>query len=286
MGLQTIIPLAVVVAVGWWFAGRHPQGRVLADLAVGVAAPCLAFTLFLRMDWSDGSWVVLVGGAAVVMAATALAGRLAFPWFAAPHRGVLLPIAFWNSGNMGLSVAELAFGEEALPAAAVVFVTVATAQALLGTLWANGRDGLEVVVRMPLVHACLAGLACSLLGVAPPALLLRPLEMLAQLAVPLMLVSLGMQLRTLRAANLRDGALVVTLRSGGGLLAALAFVTLADVQGLPRQLLLVEAVLPPAVINVLFAQRFGAAPDTVASSIVLGTLASVVTLPLVLTWVA
>jgi len=179
-------------------------------------------------------------------------------------------------------VVRLSLGERALPVGAVVFVTVATLQAVLGTTIAKGSGGLSQAARMPLVHACLAGLACSLWHVSLPAALAEPISLLADLAIPLMLLTLGMSLARLKVTDLRDSLLASVLRSGGGLAVAFAVVTLLQLHGVPRQVLLIEASLPPAVINVLFAQRFGAAPAAVASTIVVGTLASLLILPLVL----
>lgn len=284
--LRTIVPLFSVVFVGWWLAGRRLDGRPLADLAVSLAAPALIFTLFLRMDWESVLWIELAGGTAFVMASTLVVGWwLLRRLVASPHRGMLMPVVFWNSGNMGLSITRLSFGDEALPAGAVVFVTVATAQAVLGTAIAKGKGGWTEVLRMPLAHACWLGLACSLLKLRPHPMLLEPVNMIADMAIPLMLLSLGMALRTLQVTTVKDALVCVVLRSVVGVSAAFAFVTLFEVTGLARQLLLISSVLPPAVINVLFAQRYDAAPRTVASAIVLGTLLSLVTIPLTLAWV-
>ena len=284
--IDTLVPIWAVIALGW-VLGRRPgfDPDVLARLAVGVAAPALVFTLFARTHLAGGDLPLLVGATLLVVLASLGLGRLAMPLMATPHRGLLLPIAFWNAGNMGLSVVRLALGDEALPVGAVVFVTVATLQAVLGTTIAKGSGGWRQALRMPLVHACLAGMACSLSGIELPRFVAEPVAMVADLAIPLMLITLGMSLARLRVSHLRDAALAAALRSGGGLLAAWLVVTLLDLQGLPRQVLLIESCLPPAVINVLFARRFGAAPEAVASAIVLGTLASLVVLPLVLTGV-
>lgn len=284
--LDTIVPLFVIIFVGWWLAGRKLEARPIGELAVGLAAPALIFVLFYRMRWETSQWAELVGGTAFIMAVT-----LVVSWwslrrvFKEPHRGLMMPVVFWNSGNMGLSIVRLAFGEEALPAGAVVFVTVATAQAVLGTAIAKGRGGFGEVLRMPLVHACVLGLTCSLLELRLPAMALEPIEMVADMAIPLMLINLGMALRNLPITAVGDAMICVVMRSVVGFGAAVLFVYLFDIDGLSRQVLIVSSVLPPAVISVLFAQRYNAAPRTVASAIVLGTLLSVVTIPLVLTWV-
>lgn len=163
-----------------------------------------------------------------------------------------------------------------------MFVTVATLQAVLGTAIAKGQGGLGAALRMPLVHACLAGLICSATGVVLPAVLLEPVAMVGELAVPLMLLTLGMSLRTLRVTHVRDALLTAGARSLLGFGAALLVVAVLGLSGTPRAVLLIESCLPPAVINVLFARNHGAAPEAVASAIVLGTLASLIVLPLVL----
>jgi hypothetical protein len=281
--LDTVVPIWAVVALGWFLARRPGlDPDVLARLAVSVAAPALVFSLFASTDLTRGDLPILALGAGLVVLTTLVLGRAALPLMAQPHRGLLLPMAFWNAGNMGLSVVRLALGEEALPLAAVVFVTVASCQAIGGTIIAKGGGGLRAALSMPLVHACILGVICSLGKVELPRMVSEPITMVGELAIPLMLLTLGMSLARLKVSHVRDAALVVFVRSGIGLGAALVVVTLLSLEGVSRQVLLLEACLPPAVINVLFARRFGAAPEAVASAIVLGTLASLLILPIVL----
>ncbi len=281
--IATIVPVFAIVALGWVLGGwRRIEAATLTRLAVDVCAPALVFTLFAQMRWEAHDPLLLTGGVVWIMALTGGAVLLARPLLAEPHRGVLLPVLFWNSGNMGLSIVRLGLGDEALGAAAIVFVAVATLNAFFGPWIAKGRGGGLHVLRMPLGWACILGGACSLGDVSVPAAVLEPIDMLGMMAIPLMLLTLGMTLRTLRVTALRDAVVVATCRMGLGLLAGVLFVNLFDVQGITRQVLLIESVLPPAVINVIFSRDHDAATSTVASAIVLGTLLSVVVLPLVL----
>jgi predicted permease len=59
-------------------------------------------------------------------------------------------------------------------------------------------------------------------------------------------------------------------------------VNLFGIEGLDRQVLLLASSMPPAVINVVFAQRYDREPSLVASSIALGTMLSVLVIPTVL----
>jgi predicted permease len=111
---------------------------------------------------------------------------------------------------------------------------------------------------------------------------MEPIEMLAAMAIPILLLNLGAQLRLLRVTDLRHSAAVVAIRMGAGAAVGALFVTLFGVEGLDRQILLLASVMPPAVINVVFAQRYDRDPALVASSIVLGTFVAVLAIPAML----
>ena len=68
----------------------------------------------------------------------------------------------------------------------------------------------------------------------------------------------------------------------GGAICAALFIALFGVSGVERKGLLLASIMPAAVINVIFAQRYSTDPSLVASAIVLGTLISLVTIPAML----
>jgi hypothetical protein len=188
----------------------------------------------------------------------------------------------WNAGNMALPVCRLAFGAEGLEAAALVFVVLATLQSSLGIAVAKGAGGLREVLRVPLLHASLLGLAVAALGLELPHVVMEPIDMLGAMAIPLMLLNLGLQLRLLGHFHVRDAVAAVVIRIGGGLAFGLLFVHVVGLEGVVRNVLLVDAIMPAAVINVVIAQRYDASPTLVASAVALGTLVSAVTVPALL----
>jgi len=284
--LNTIVPVFAVVGVGFLLAGRRPLDlATLSDTALLVTAPALLFSLLAGSPLEPTRFLTMAGGALFVVAGTAGLAALYSRSSGADLRGLLLPSMLWNAGNMPLPIARLAFGEAGLQEAAVLYVVMATLQSSLGIWIAKGEGGLAEAVRLPLLHAAVAGLLCGALGITLPRIVLEPIEMLGAMAIPLMLLNLGVQLRHLRITDLHHSMAAVVIRMGGGLLLGLAFVTLFDVGGLTRSVLLIHAAMPAAVINGVIAQRYGRSPALVASAIVLGTLASVAVLPLVLYFV-
>ena len=283
----TIVPVFSIVALGYWIASRREMHLpTLSDLTILIASPCLMFSVLSGADVDLGRWSTLFGAAVFTMLATGGIALL-YSRTAGGHRhGIVLAAVFWNSGNMGLACARLAFGPEGLASAAILYVTVAIFTSSIGIWIAKGENGFGEVLKMPLFYASVGGLALGVAEVAHPRMLMEPIEMVGATAIPLMLLNLGFQLRRLEVDDVRHALAAVGIRVVGGFACMLLFVELFDVRGVDAQVMMLHSVMPAAVINVVFAQRYDRDPALVASAIVIGTLLSLVTIPAVLLWVS
>jgi predicted permease len=281
----TVGPVAAVVAVGFFLAGRRGfEEATLSNLALWVTSPALLFSVLADTTLDAGRLGVLVGGTSVVVAGTAL---LAMGWRGAfgAGRGFLLPAVFFNGGNMGLACSRLAFGAPGLEAGAVVFVSIALCTSFFGIWIAKGENGLGEALRHPLLWGSAGGIGCAVTDTHLPSMVMEPISMLGAMAIPVMLLNLGMQLRRLRVRELWHSLGAVAIRMGGGFAFSLCYVTLLGVGGVDRQVLLLTSAMPAAVINAVLAERYGTDAGLVASAIVLGTLASLLVIPAVLLFV-
>jgi len=281
--LETVGPVFSVVLLGWWLAGRSRMDLpTLSNLALMVTSPALMFSVLGSADVDLGSWGVLVAGTLWIALGTAALAALYLLFDGSGPRGLLLPAIFWNAGNLTLPLARLAYGDAGLEAAAVIFVTVAILNSTVGVWIAKGENGLSEIARMPLVYGSVGGLALAISGQTLPRLIMEPIEMLGAMAIPLMLINLGMHLRNLALRDVRHTVVVVAIRVVGGAICAALFVELLGVSGVERKVLLLASIMPAAVINVIIAQRYSTDPSLVASAVVLGTLTSLVTIPAML----
>lgn len=282
----TIGPVAAVAAVGFFLGGRRGfEEATLANLALWVTSPALLFSALADTHLDLARLGLLAGGTFSVVAGTAL---LATGWCAitGAGRGFLLPAIFFNGGNMGLACSRLAFGAEGLEIGAVVFVSISLCTSLFGIWIAKGENGFGEALRHPLLWGSAGGIACAVTETELPRAVMEPISMLGAMAIPLMLLNLGMQLRRLRVRELGHSFAAVGVRMGGGFACALAYVTLLDIGGVDRQVLLLTSVMPAAVINAVLAERYGTDSGVVASSIVIGTFASLLVIPAVLLYVS
>ncbi len=282
-----LAPLFACAAIGAWWGRRRNDypGSFISTLAADVATPALVFHTLLTTALDD-RLLLQLGAAALagLLLAAALAALLL--WLARLPVAVLLPsITFPNAGNLGLPVAYLAFGEEGLTAAVVFFTVGTLAQNTLG-VWLVSRGGTGPQRKWPLgvVLACVAALALRLSGLPAPEALLASARLVGSLAVPLMLLSLGHALATVSHAGLRQGSLLAAARFVCGGLAGWAVVRGFGLPPATAGAIMLQMLMPVAVINYLYAARFSDRGDTVAGAVVLSTVAFVLLSPLLLWW--
>lgn len=184
------------------------------------------------------------------------------------------PMMFNNSGNMGLPLAVLAFGEAALPAAVVLFLVENLLHFSLGIYILDHRARLSNLWRMPVVLAALAGLGVSVAGIElwPP--LLTAIRMLGEISIPLLLFSLGVRLTDANFHTWRIGVAGAAARPLIGMAIAWSAARLLGLDAQHSGMLLIFGALPPAVLNYVFAERYRQEPEKVASIVMIGNVAA------------
>lgn len=284
--LTIVLPLFAVVAVGFLYARRQrPDMGAATALNMDVFVPALVFSALASKDVDLAAYGPLaLAGLLLVLGSGLLAWPLARAAGVA-NRTFVPPMMFVNSGNMGIPLLVLAFGEPAMAAAVVLFLIENFLHFSLGVRMLDRRAHLLGVLLTPVMLACIAGLTINVSGLDLPPVVTQPVDLLGQVAIPLMLFTLGVRLIEVDLSDWRVGLLGSLARPMVGV--ALAWVIAASLR-LPSdqaQILILFGALPPAVLNYVFAERYGQEPERVASIVLLGNAAALVTLPLVLLWV-
>jgi len=209
-------------------------------------------------------------------------------WPAKQIDGLVLSVAFINAGNLGLSVAMFAFGEEGLALATIFYVGTNLSVNTVGAFFAarsNGgaRQALGKVLRLPGMYAFALAMLLRAVGVTVPPVVIKPIDLIAKATVPMMLIMLGVQLSQTRLAGKLGGvSIAVAIRLVGGALVALLIAPLLGMHGLSRQIVILESATPTAVNSSLMAIEFDADPEFVSSAIFVSTLLSSITLAILL----
>jgi len=280
---ETVAPVFALAAVGYLLgAVQRIDLSSLTRIVIYLAGPSLVFSGLSAGPIDTTRTLNLVGGTVVIVIGVGLIVRL-FAKATGTRPGALyLPAMFMNAGNMLLPLSLFAFGETGLRHSIIIFVTACVLQSSLGVTIARGRPTLIEMFRLPYIYAVAAAVAvrAGSLEVWPAAA--RSIELLGDMAIPLMLLALGLRLRSVSVVSWPAAVLVAVARIGGGYAIALLFVGLTGMEGTARSCLLLASVMPSAVINFIFAETYAREPGDVATAVVVSTVVSLVTTPLVL----
>jgi predicted permease len=281
-----LFPIFGLVAAGYFYARHHkPEMAVANRLNMDVFVPALVFAAMAGKSFDLAAYAPLALGGFIVLVSC---GLLAWPMarlFGVQTKTLVPPMMFNNSGNIGLPLAVLAWGEAALPAAVILFMVENTLHFSLGARLLDPQTRILTLWRIPVVFAAIAGFTVALLQIPIWQPLVIAIKMLGDIAVPLLLFSLGVRMTDVSFSEWKVATGSAILRPLAGMLIAMGVIQLLGLQGQNAAMLLVFGALPPAVLNFLFAERYKQEPQRVASIVLIGNLAALIFLPLALAWV-
>lgn len=309
--LDVFAPIMVIIALGVLVGLKFALDiNTLSKLTIYFLVPGFIFHYVAtsKLPWSDMGGIVLVTVLHVVLLGLIVVAigrvfRISRPTLAA----IALATMFYNSGNYGIPLAELAYpgrGDVGNGGAVQAFVLMAmnlltytvglsiAASATSSSIWRNVKH----IARLPMLPALAAGLLCKLyLDGDPsrtlPVVIAKPAEYIAAGVVPVMLFTLGVQLAA-RPRWPRWGpvglVMVLRLLFAPAQMAALLYafhltgrhsVDLWGDTGWPAELMILTAAVPTAANTLLLTLEVDGDSALAADCVFWTTLASCVTLP-------
>ena len=305
--LETLAPVILLIAFGAVLAHiRFLGSAFMADLnklAFWIALPCLIFRSIAEAQTPDpdtGKVIVVLVVASLIGAAV---GWLATRWVSAPSetagtlaqgafRGNLayvgLPVLFYSFANLDPAHREAARATSLLAMASLTAIyNVMAVCVLQGSRHQLDRKSLALMARSiatnPLIIACLAGIAASMVRLRLPVIIDRPLEALGAIAVPVALLCIGGALAGAQLQGRRAAVFV-------GALAKVALIPLfvwlgchlAGISGVDQRIALVFSACPTAAASFVMAREMGGDAVMASGIIAVSTVLSAPALALVL----
>ena len=281
-----LFPIFAIIAAGFFYGRRHkPEMAVANRINMDVFVPAVVFAAMAGKSFEVVAYAPLALGAFLVLVSC---GLLAWPLARlckVQAKTLVPPMMFNNSGNIGLPLALLAWGEDALPAAVIMFMVENTLHFTFGARLLDPKTRILTLWRVPVVFAAIAGLTVALLKIQLWQPALTAIKMLGDVSVPLLLFSLGVRMTDVSFREWKLATGTAILRPVIGMAIAFGVVQLLGLSGQQAAMLTVFGALPPAVLNFLFAERYKQEPERVASIVLIGNLFALLTLPVALAMV-
>ena len=274
--LFIIFPVFFIALCGYIYARFvRPDMQVINRMILELLVPALVFSVMSSKDFQIAIYADLAIAAVIIILGSGFIAFLVAKFFSYEWRTLVPPMMFRNWGNLGIPLIVFTFGEQALNAAVILFLTGNVVHFTLGIFLMSGRLSVIDFFKTPVIVAMVLGLLINAFDVELPQQLILPIDMLGQAAIPLMLVSLGVRLQYVRWNDLSMAFVGSLLGPLVGI--ALAWLLANALNMNPEQMkqILIFGALPPAVMNFIFAERYQLEADKVASIVLLSNLMAV-----------
>jgi predicted permease len=285
--LNIVLPTFIVVFIGYIFGKIKKDANVspLIDITFNIGGPAITFVSMLekKIVLLDAGkiWV----SALIIMLGCGIVAWVIFKCLKQKHTALYLPIGIMNTVNLPFPIIYLAYGSAGLFAATLFCIPNILVLYTLGIFIAAGKhwkEGIKEIFRVPMIYAAVLGLILNLMDIKLPAVVMNSLNLVAMMAIPLILIVLGYSLSRVRIASIPTTFLASFLRLGVGLALGFLAVNLLNLEGVFKSVVILDSAMPAAVNTAVVAAKYDQESDLVSSVVFVTTVISVVTIPFLL----
>ena len=284
---NVVLPIALCVLIGYALAVvKLPFDRkLIGTLVQNVGYPTLVISHLSAGHVALSSFLVMAGAALAALAVFVAVSAVFLKLIGLPLRAFIAPLSLNNVGNIGLPVAALAFGDAGLSYSFAFMIVVLLGIFTYGTWVPRGSVNVQDVLTSPVIYALASALLLVGLDLHLPKPLASAFGILGGLAIPLMLLTLGHTLATLKLSTIGRGTLLAGFHLVMASATGFGLATLFGFSGTERGIFILMCLMPVSVATYLFVELYTPehAPDA-ASLILISTLLTVLVLPVVLTY--
>ena len=282
--LQIVAPVFILGGIGaiWVKMGLEYRVQFVTRLTMTLSVPALIFVSLMKTEIDPQALRDTALAALLAYIGVGILILLMLKIVKLDVRTFLAPLSFGNTGNLGLPLALFAFGSAGFDFAVVVFAIMAVLSFTIGVWVVSGGGSPVSAIKEPIVWATILGGIFLVNDWTLPTWSVNTLELIGQIAIPVMLITLGVAIVRLKPGTLGRAiwlsaakyVICIAVPLAVGLFFALPPVALG--------VLIVQVSTPVAVTSYMLAEKYDADADQVAGLVMVSTLMSIIVIPVLL----
>ena len=281
---EVIFPVFFVIGVGYYIGIKNPKfdTNFITNFAGNIGTPAMIFytvtttgiTLSIFTDYFMYA-VIMIGGFAII-------GLILLVFLKKDLSMELPPLILPNTGNMGVPICLFAYGTKGLGVASAIASVIILFHFTLGVFLAKKKFSLDILLKSPPVYAIIISVLFLLFDIKTPLFLENTTFLLTYATIFLVLMSLGIALTRFKF-SFKDSILPSLWRVILGPVVAFIVIYNFNLSGFAAGVLLIQSAMPSAILNYLVGSIYSPKKivDSIASTIVISTLMSLITIPVV-----
>ena len=282
--LQTVAPVFILAGIGvvWVKMGWEYRVQFVTRLTMTLSVPALIFVSLMKTEIDpqalrDTALATIVAyiGVGLILLAVLKALKLDL-------RTYLAPLSFGNTGNLGLPIALFAFGTVGFDFAVVIFAIMAILSFTIGVWVVSGGGSPVSAIKEPMVWATILGGLFLINDWMLPTWSVNTLELIGQIAIPVMLITLGVAIARLKPGTFARAIWLAIAKYVVCIAVSVAVGIFFALPPIALGVLILQVSTPVAVTSYMLAEKYNADADQVAGLAMVSTLMSIIVIPVLL----
>jgi len=282
--LQIVAPVFILGGIGaiWVKMGLEYRVQFVTRLTMTLSVPALIFVSLMKTEIDPQALRDTALAALFAYIGVGLLVLLMLKIAKLDVRTFFAPLSFGNTGNLGLPLALFAFGTAGFDFAVVVFAIMAVLSFTIGVWVVSGGGSPVSAIKEPIVWATILGGIFLVNGWMLPTWSVNTLELIGQIAIPVMLITLGVAIARLKPGTLGRAIWLSAAKYVICIAVPLAVGLFFALPPIALGVLIVQVSTPVAVTSYMLAEKYDADTDQVAGLVMVSTLMSIIVIPVLL----
>ncbi|WP_440937046.1 AEC family transporter [Candidatus Pelagibacter sp.] len=284
---EVLFPVFFVVGIGYYLGKKNPKidTTFITTFAANIGSPAMIiYSLnaeFISFEvFKSYFWYYLIAILCFFIVGVSLLYLLKVKDIIRELPPLLMP----NTGNLGLPLSLFAYGQSGLGVAGAISALIILFHFTVGVFLADRKFNFDVVIKSPPFYAIIISVILLYYNIKLPTFVENTSSLLTYATIFLILMSLGIALTRLKVFSFNKALVCSVGRVILGPIIGFGVIKIFNLNGFAAGVLLIQCSMPSAVLNYLIATMYSSKKivDSVASTIVVSTFISFITIPIVI----
>jgi predicted permease len=283
---EVLFPVFFVVGIGYYLGKNNPKidTTFITNFAANIGTPAMiiyaltstgiSFEIFKNYFWYYLIAIIIFTFIGII-----------FLFFLKTKDIIreLPPFVMPNTGNMGLPICLFAYGSQGLGFSATISALIILCHFTLGVFLAARKFNISVIAQSPPFYAIIISVILLYYDLRLPNFVENTTFLLMYATIFLILMSLGIALTRLKVFSFKKAIFSSIARVILGPIIGYLLILHFGLEGVAAGVFLIQCSMPSAILNYLVGSIYSPKKivDNIASMIVVSTLMSFITIPLV-----
>ncbi len=282
---EVLFPVFFMVGIGYFIGKKNPKldTSFITNFAANIGSPAMVFYAITTTGVTFSMFIEYFWYSLIAIFVFAIVGVIFLIFLKKEIIRELPPFVLPNVGNMGLPICLFAYGDLGLGIAATISSLVIFFHFTINVFLASKKFSLKLLLQSPPVYAIIISIIFIYYEIETPVFLVNTTMITAYTAIFLILMSLGIALTRLKVFSFKSAFISSICRVFIGPLIGLGIIKIFNLSGFAAGVFLIQCAMPSAVLTYLIGSMYSPKKivDSIASMIVVSTIMSFITLPIV-----